>query len=322
MKQTLIIGIAAGLASALLYGAMVTGSVASAISFYLAPLPLYVVGLGWGLVSAVAGIAAAVVITFWIAGFKFAGLYLLWAGVPALILIYLAVLSRPADPQDPTIREWYPHGRLFVWVCVLSTCLLAITIFATGPDLASFQSNLRDLFGKIVKQSGAFDEYFSNRPEAEITQAINFLVLILPAVSVGLWTISTWANLWLGAVVARTSGRLTRPWPPLSDIVFPRTFSWAFVASLAASFLSGTIGVLAGAFSTASAFAFILLGLATLHVITRSTPYRAIILGTAYAFLIFVSWIAFPLFVAVGLVESSIGLRGRFGNKPHSGNTT
>ena len=47
MVQVVLIGLAAGLAAALLFGSLVSGSLFSFVLFYLAPVPVMIAGLGW-----------------------------------------------------------------------------------------------------------------------------------------------------------------------------------------------------------------------------------------------------------------------------------
>ena len=272
--------------------------------------------------SAATGVVAAAALASLFVTAKFAGLYLIWTGGPTLGLIYLATLSRPVIDGAADQREWYPQGRLLVWTCVIATSLLVLTVFITGPDLASFQAHMRNLFEHIIKNSKDFEEMLAQQPGFDKAQAIGFMVWILPAVSVGFWTITTWANLWLGAVVARSSGKLERPWPPLSEIIVPQKFAWAFLAFFALSFLPGVLGLFAGAFATAAAFSFIMLGLVTLHVISGGNIYRPFILGTVYALLIFLSWLVLPAMAALGLADTSLGIRARFTSRSKPGGTT
>src|SRR5260370_2380943 len=61
MIATLLIALAAGCASALMFASIISGALISLLLFYLAPLPLMVAAIGWGPLSAtVGGIAAAI----------------------------------------------------------------------------------------------------------------------------------------------------------------------------------------------------------------------------------------------------------------------
>src|SRR6266446_6788333 len=61
MMQIALIGVGAGAAAALLFGSVTSGIGLSVILFYLAPLPIMIVALGWshwaGLTAAVAAVA-------------------------------------------------------------------------------------------------------------------------------------------------------------------------------------------------------------------------------------------------------------------------
>src|SRR5260370_20341691 len=53
MLQILLVGVAAGLAAALLFASLLSHSLFSLLLFYLAPLPLMIAGLGWSHFAAV-----------------------------------------------------------------------------------------------------------------------------------------------------------------------------------------------------------------------------------------------------------------------------
>jgi len=60
MIAILLIALAAGCASALMFASIVSGALISLLLFYLAPLPLMVAALGWSpLTATIGGIAAA-----------------------------------------------------------------------------------------------------------------------------------------------------------------------------------------------------------------------------------------------------------------------
>ena len=61
MIAIVLIALAAGCASALMFASIVSGALISLLLFYLAPLPLMVAALGWGPLSAtLGGIAASI----------------------------------------------------------------------------------------------------------------------------------------------------------------------------------------------------------------------------------------------------------------------
>src|SRR6266513_3167260 len=59
MIAIVLIALAAGSASALMFASIISGALISLVLFYLSPLPLMVTAIGWGpLAATIAGIAA------------------------------------------------------------------------------------------------------------------------------------------------------------------------------------------------------------------------------------------------------------------------
>src|ERR1700683_5580401 len=121
MIAVLLIAIAAGSASALMFASIVSGALISLLLFYLAPLPLMVAALGWGPLSAgIGGIAAASSLGI-ILGVPYCIGFVIMVALPAWWLGHLALLGRPianggaagngAAPVAPDL-EWYPVGRI------------------------------------------------------------------------------------------------------------------------------------------------------------------------------------------------------------------
>src|SRR5262249_18225712 len=119
MIQNAVIGLVAGLAAALLFGSVLSGSLAAGLLFYLAPLPIRVAALGW---SHAAGLIAAASATAIVA--IFSGVFLAVAAVVsfgAWWLGYLTLLARPASKRCAADLEWYPVGRLVLWAAAIGT---------------------------------------------------------------------------------------------------------------------------------------------------------------------------------------------------------
>src|SRR3954447_4814787 len=124
MIAILLIAIAAGCASALMFASIISGALISLVLFYLAPLPLMVTALGWGPLSAtIGGIVAAIGLGA-IFGLPYCIAFVLTVALPAWWLGHLALLGRPAGtsasagngaaPAVP-VMEWYPVGRILLW---------------------------------------------------------------------------------------------------------------------------------------------------------------------------------------------------------------
>jgi len=121
MIAIILIALAAGAASALMFASMVSGALISVLLLYLAPLPLMVAALGWGpLCATIGGIAAATGLGV-IFGLPYCIAFAVAVALPAWWLGHLALLGRPianseTSPENgvtatPPLLEWYPVGR-------------------------------------------------------------------------------------------------------------------------------------------------------------------------------------------------------------------
>src|ERR1700720_3648231 len=98
MIATVLIALAAGCASALMFASIVSGALISLLLFYLAPLPLMVTALGWGpLAATVGGIAAASGLGAMF-GLPYCLAFAITVALPAWWLGHLGMLGRPVPP--------------------------------------------------------------------------------------------------------------------------------------------------------------------------------------------------------------------------------
>src|SRR3954468_3741020 len=95
MMSSILVGIGAGLVSALLFAVAVKGSLLAVVLSVLPSVPILIVALGWshwaGLIAAAVGAVAMAIAFKFAAGAIFA---IGWA-LPAWWLAYLALLGRP-----------------------------------------------------------------------------------------------------------------------------------------------------------------------------------------------------------------------------------
>src|SRR5579871_20928 len=95
MIAMVLIGLAAGAASALMFASIISGALISLMLFYLAPLPLMVAAIGWGpLAAAIGGIAASLGLGA-IFGFNYCIAFAVAVAIPGWWLGHLVLLGRP-----------------------------------------------------------------------------------------------------------------------------------------------------------------------------------------------------------------------------------
>src|SRR6266404_5719947 len=169
MIAIVLIAIAAGSASALMFASIISGALISLLLFYLAPLPLMVAALGWGPLSAsIGGIAAATGL-----GAIFGLPYCITVALPAWWLGHLALLGRPvangvppgngAAPVAPDL-EWYPVGRILLWIAGFAALTTMAALLTLGTDPAAItgalhRGLLRMLGPREVSSTGEAEQW-------------------------------------------------------------------------------------------------------------------------------------------------------------------
>src|SRR5258707_10444543 len=159
MIAIVLIAIAAGSASALMFASIISGALISLLLFYLAPLPLMVAALGWGPLSAtIGGIAAAIGLGA-IFGLPYCIAFVLMVALPAWWLGHLALLGRPIGtaasagngvaPAAP-VMEWYPIGRILLWTAGFAALTTMAALFTLGSDAATITAALRRGLLRII----------------------------------------------------------------------------------------------------------------------------------------------------------------------------
>jgi hypothetical protein len=306
MMQIVLMGLGSGTAAAVLFASIGSGSVFSIVLFYLAPLPILIVGLGWSHWSALIAAAAASALLA-IEGPILVVAFLIGVALPAWWLGYLALLARPAPQQQA--QDWYPAGRLVLWGAGLAALIVVATLVSLGGDAASVRTALREMLEGLLRELVATAEQ-----GAESTRLIDTLVLIAPAAAAVATTLVILMNLWLAGRVVRISGRLRRPWPSVPAMQFPVPAPLALALAAAGSFLPDFVGIAASAVAAALMMAHVLLGLAVIHALTTALIARRVILSAVYAGIVLlgrpVSW---PLILLgiLGIADTLFDIRGQ-----------
>jgi Predicted membrane protein (DUF2232) len=317
--MNILIAIAAGAAAGLMFASIVSGALISLLLFYLAPLPLMVAALGWGATSALIGAVMAGAGLGLAFGFAYSVAFILTVGLPAFWLGHLTLLAKPASgavsngmngtsPAPADALEWYPPGRLLLWIAGFA-CLITVSALLTlGSDYETIMAALRRGLSRIAGARPA-------APSADTDRLLEAVAQIAPAAATLVAMFTLTLNLWLSGKIVLTSGRLRRPWPDLRTIELPQTAMIGLAAALALSFVGGMVGIIAQIASAALLMAYLLVGFAVLHVVTQTSRGRSWWLMAAYSAVVIFGWPAL-LLVALGLLDTAIGLRRRYPGRP------
>ena len=152
MIAIILIALAAGAASALMFASIVSGALISLLLFNLTPLPLMVAALGWGpLAATVGGIAAATGLGA-IFGLSSCITFALAFALPAWWLGHLALLGRPiatgsAPDSETAALEWYPVGRILLWIVAIAVMMTIASMLTLGFDGPTITGAIRSDLG-------------------------------------------------------------------------------------------------------------------------------------------------------------------------------
>jgi hypothetical protein len=305
MIATIAIALAAGLASALMFASITSGAAISLLLINLAPLPLMVVGLGWGAISAAVGGVAATVVIAGLFGLPYSTAFALVNVLPAWWLAHLVLLARPRDSVDAAspddALEWYPVGRILLWIVVFGTILTAAMLLTMGTDAATIQKTIRTGWTELVEATGLTLN----------DSTLDALVLVAPIGAEIAAVMMLTLNLWLAAKIAATSGRLHRPWPDLKNTALPMTTIAVLFAAIVCCFSGGLLAMLAQVLTAGLSIAYALTGFAVLHTLTLAMKSRALWLGCIYAVVAGFAW-ALLAVALLGLADAVFGLRQRY----------
>src|SRR5262249_42245564 len=157
------------------------------------PLPILIVALGW---SHWAGLIAALTAAGGLAGVFSSYLFLaflLGIGLPAWWLSYLTLLARPVQTAAGPRLEWYPIGRLIIWVAVISAAIVVAVLFTLGDTDESIRAELRR----------PFEPLFRDIPDA--SRRVEALVAAAPPAAAISVTLINLISLWLAASIVKVS---------------------------------------------------------------------------------------------------------------------
>ena len=98
----------------------------------LVQIPLFAMGLAWGMLPTVIAGGTALVIVLAATAMISAGLFALIAIIPVLLLLYFTLQSRTGPDGG---AEWYPTGFVMAWLSALALgYLLALGVYFSDAE--------------------------------------------------------------------------------------------------------------------------------------------------------------------------------------------
>jgi hypothetical protein len=310
MMQGILIAIVTGAASALMFASSTTGAALSAILVWLSPLPIMIAALGWGSMIGLISAATATLAVGLMINPATLAVFLVAIGLPAWWLGHLTMLAQPSA-QDPQQLDWYPVGRILMWIIAIIIFCGALALIVTGSDGMS-DDGARQEMARMLRNSTMLP------PGADPAPVVDAVFRLLPVMLAFMGVIALTLNLWIAGQVVRLSQRLRRPWPSLRAVALPQLALAALVASVAAAFLDESVAPYSRVVLGTMLAAYLLVGLAVIHSVTERVNGRMLWLGAIYFILLFALPLAALTAIAIallGVAEQLFGFRAQFAQR-------
>lgn len=330
------LGIGAGIAAAILFSLAGRATLLTAALANLAPLPIMIAMLGFGLVAGATAVASSMFTVAWLSytqqqfghlneaalvGLAFA----LFLGLPALWLSLLSVLSRAKGSPNWTVttrvgsffaRDYCPLERVLSYAASICAAIGAAIAIYVADIYGGFDVALDKLSAELVP----FVERMMN-PNVQLPSGVDarylakMMVLSAAPAAAGGSLIMLMLNLWLAGRVAQLSGQLPRPWPDIArELRLPQPYLLIFgFTAVLGPYLGGLPGLILIIIAATLGVAFALDGLAVAHYLLRGMTLRIPLLFLIYLGLAFPPTWLLVLFVLVlnGVIETAFLLRDR-----------
>ena len=301
MPTRVLIAVAGGALSAILYLIVALGSPGAFILAYLAQLPLFLVGLSLGLAPAAIASATGTLVVLAATSLTSAALYVVLTAGAAVLVVRQALLNRPGAQGGV---DWYPAGLLIAWLTVAGLVLLAVAaVYALDAE--------GGLYGLVRERLAAMFGALAPGEEGATASAADLIAHVLPGVTIVSWIVMLVVNATLAQGLLVRLGRALRPSPVLADLWLPRWPAYALIAAIACALLPGETGMLGQNAAIILAVPFLFLGLAVCHALAGRASARLLLLFLLYMVLVLFGW---PVLIvaATGFIEQWVGLRRRF----------
>ena len=310
MKKPGILEAAALLITIFFFGAMESGSFFAFLFLYLAPLPLFILGLKkdnpWcGIVGAVAAVSL-----FFITTPQMSIMYLLAIAAPTTFFCEKAI-SR----ADPSLKGWYSLSKLSLLLIVPpSFCFVLLTayfwLYGQGLGFVFIEktNEIFDLYITALKGQG---QNINPSLSKQLDGVKKSFADTAPALISIFWMSLIVLNGLIAQSILKKSNRNQRPSFAIREVQIPRPFAVIFLSSLAlASFSSGELGYLVTNLTAILAFPVMLTGLGVIHTFADKTNYSGSILLVLYLIITFSRWAAIFV-VLVGIADHFLKLRNK-----------
>lgn len=307
MAKEGLIAVGAGAVSALALASVpLTGSAVAMPVMYLAPVPLYLAGLGYGANAAGFALLGGTMVAGLLGGLLLALVYAAAYGVPAWTVTRILL----AAPPTGAARGDGGAGRALAALSLMAFAAVAVSAFYAVGSGVPLEMQVRDSLDAAFAQLGA------SVPADARGEAVAQMAAVMPGMAASAWVLMTVISAVLAQAVLNRYNRAPRPSPAYAALRLPDWASWPLVAAAALSLIAdGDLEYAGRNLTFVAAVPFFFLGLAAIHTIVRKVQGTTLILTGVYLVVAFSGW-AQMVVAGLGVMELWVGVRRRFAGSP------
>lgn len=322
MLHRFIVAIGAGCAAALLFVVSSQSGVLAMALAYLAPLPIMIATLGFGLdAGAIAGAISAAVLALvaWLSSNPIgqaalsALVFAASVAVPAWALAAFAVtpLARYLGRLKPNSLGHPPVGAIVSLAALIGMLGAAAALTTIIVLYGGYREAARQVTDTIASLAAdAFDGAPGALTSREFAET---LVRMGPAAIAASTLLMLCVNLYAAGRSTQLSHNLPRPWPDLpASLALPWPLGIAFLAGLGGAYaLPAPVGQYFSIVAGGLGAALTLQGLAVAHALSRGLKMRPLMLIALYACCVFRAKYTLPVLAGLGIIDGFLKLRSR-----------
>jgi len=298
--------LAGGLSVAFLVTALTHAETPMIFLAYFAALPLYLAGLGAGVLAGLVAPVTATGLLLVLEPVNITFLYVFAYAVPAIGLSLLALRNRVGTDGKVS---WFPEGKLLTAITIYP-CIL----FLAAVGLAStHQGGLLDLTQQaFVKVGDHFAKQFDDADKIDLfRKAMEQAAQIAPALVAYTWILVAIISLAGAQYVLRQQKWNLRAHFSLQALHVPAFLIYAVAATgLMGVFTAAPYDYVGRNLSMVLGIPFFFVGLAVIHAWAGGTRFAVFFLLVFYVLLTLLPWLAL-LVAAIGVLDQWINFRQR-----------
>jgi hypothetical protein len=306
------VSLGGGLATAAVFAVLTKGTPSGLILAHLAPLPIMIVALGFGLRhGATSAIIATGLLSIWPHP-QFGFTYAVIIAAPAMLACWAAT-GAPWKGRNLLGRHlpaWATLAAGAALVVSVSAVLIAVALYSGGLDeaLNPFRARAYIVLEDMIKSQDMAPELKERLDAKQLSGAI---ARAFPALLAGYVLLAQSLNLWGAGRLTQISGRLGRPWPDIAtEYVLPRAINGVFLVGVGLTFINGLPGAVGLVIAIAAGLLLAFQGLAVAHVYLRGAKVSVLALALIYLIVGMLGW-PIMFFTLIGSADAIFSFRVR-----------